>query len=299
MTTRAQSRLTWIFAVAAPVIFLALASLQSRIDTLTASQDRRAELFLRSGSLIKKASLGYDALMADIYWTRAVQYYGSRTSKEGEHLELLDPLLNITTTLDPRLLIAYDFGAIFLSEEQPVGAGRPDLAVNLIKKGISANPNVWQLPVDLAFIYYWHLNDYPSASAAYLQGSKVSNSPAWLPVMAAKVAEKGGSIENSISIWSQIYQSTQDPNLRKQAEDHLISLHAQHDEEILDKLAEDYRQRFGRYPASTKELKDAGILPGIPLDPAGFPYVFGGDGKAKLDPASPVVIEKPKKILGR
>lgn len=299
MTTRAQSRLTWIFAVAAPVIFLALALLQSRIDALTASQDRRAELFLRSGSLIKKASLGYDALMADIYWTRAVQYYGSRTSKEGDHLELLDPLLNITTTLDPRLLIAYDFGAIFLSEEQPVGAGRPDLAVNLIRKGISANPNVWQLPVDLAFIYYWHLNDYPSASAAYLQGSKVPNAPAWLPVMAAKVAEKGGSVENSISIWSQIYQSTQDPNLRKQAEDHLISLHAQHDEEILDKLSEDYRQRFGRYPASTKELKDAGILPGIPLDPAGFPYVFGGDGKVKLDPASPVVIEKPKKLLGR
>lgn len=299
MTTRPQSRLVWLFAVAAPVIFLALASLQTRIDALGASQGQRAELFLRSGSLIKKASLGYDALMADIYWTRAVQYYGSRSTKEGQHLELLDPLLNIATTLDPRLVIAYDFGAIFLSEEQPVGAGRPDLAVKLIKKGISANPNVWQLPVDLAFIYYWHLNDYPSASAAYLQGSKVPNSPAWLPVMAAKVAERGGSVENSISIWSKILQSTQDPNLRKQAEEHLTSLHAQRDEEILDKLADDYRQRFGRYPASTKELKDAGILPGIAVDPAGFPYVFDAGGKAKLDPASPVVIEKPRRVLGR
>lgn len=299
MTARPQSRLIWLFAVTAPLIFLALTALQRRIDAQTASEDRRATLFLRSGGLIKKASLGYDALMGDIYWTRAVQYYGSRSTREGEPLDLLEPLLDITTTLDPRLVIAYDFGAIFLSEEKPVGAGRPDLAVNLIKKGISANPNVWQLPADLAFIYYWHLNDYASASAAYLQGSEVPNSPAWLPVMAAKVAEKGGSVENSISIWSQVYQSTTDPNLRKQAEQHLTSLHAQRDQEILDKLSEDYRERFGRYPASTKDLVNAGIIPAIPIDPAGFPYVFGSDGKAKLNPASPVVIEKSLKVLGR
>lgn len=300
MTNRSHRRLLVALAIAGPLLFAALAALQVRIDAKTLSlENRRAELFLRSPSIIKKASLGYEGLLADIYWTRVVQYYGGRSAKPGERLELLDPMLEIATTLDPRLLIAYHFGAVFLSEPIPVGAGRPDLAVKLIRRGMPANPTVWQLPVDLAFVYYWHMNDYAAASAAYMEGARIPKSPAWLPVMAAKVAEKGGSIENSILIWTQVYQSTNDPALKKQAADHLASLHARQDEDVLDRLAENYRERFGKYPASTKDLADAGMIRGLPADPAGFPYQFGPDGKAQLDPSSTIVIEKNLKVLGR
>ena len=41
----------------------------------------------------------------------------------------LYPLLDITTTLDPRFNIAYRFGAIFLSAKYPEGADSPQLAV--------------------------------------------------------------------------------------------------------------------------------------------------------------------------
>ena len=50
---------------------------------------------------------------------------------------LLYPLLDITTTLDPLFNIAYRFGAIFLAEAYPAGAGRPDLAIALLEKGIA------------------------------------------------------------------------------------------------------------------------------------------------------------------
>jgi len=294
MKTPSQSRLLWTLVSAAPVILLALAALQLRIDAQTRSfESRKAELFLRSGTALKRASLGYDALMADIYWTRAVQYYGSRSTKPDEYLELLHPLLDITTTLDPRLIIAYRFGAIFLSEPRPLGAGRTDLAIQLVKKGIAANPNEWLLCSDLGFLYYWHEKDYPNASAAYLAGSKVPNAPEWLKLMAARVAEKGGSFENSLLIWTEIFRSTKDPKVRKKAQDQIAELAAERDEQALDQLAEDYRQRFGRYPSSTQELVAAGMLRGIPVDPAGYPYFFGADGKSKQDPASPIILEHP------
>jgi hypothetical protein len=300
MKPRRHSRLLWTLVVAAPVIFFALAALQLRIDAQTRSfESRKAELFLRSGTVLKKASLGYDALMADIYWTRAVQYYGSRSTKPDEYLELLDPLLDIATTLDPRLLIAYRFGAIFLSEPRPLGAGRTDLAVQLVKKGIAANPNEWHLYSDLGFLYYWRDKDYPDASAAYLAGSKIPDAPEWLKLMAARVAEKGGSYENSLLIWTEILRSTKDPKVRKKAQDQILELAAERDEEALDKLAEDYRQRFGRYPISTQEFVAAGMLRGVPVDPAGYPYIFGPDGKSKLDPASPIIIESPPAALHR
>ena len=55
-------------------------------DTLAMTQEKE-ELLLRSGPLLKKLSLGYDPLLADIYWTRAVQYYGSRARKPGATYE--------------------------------------------------------------------------------------------------------------------------------------------------------------------------------------------------------------------
>ena len=48
--------------------------------------------------------------------------------------ELLFPLLDLTTTLDPYFTIAYRFGAIFLSERYPGGPGRPDQAIALLRK---------------------------------------------------------------------------------------------------------------------------------------------------------------------
>jgi len=291
MSNRPQNRLLWTTIVALPILFASIAALQKTIDAHTLSTaNEQDELLLRSPALVKRLSLGYDALLGDIYWTRAVQYYGARVGLPGAKFDLLWPLLDLSTTLDPKLLPAYRFGAIFLSEPGTVGAGRTDLAVELVKRGIAANPDEWRLSTDLGFLYYWRLKDYPDAAAAYLAGSKNPQAPPWLKLMAARVAQMGGSIETSRMIWSELYQSTKDPNIRKKAYQNLRGLKALDDETHLDTIAEDFRNRVGRYPASTKELRDAALLPGIPVDPDGFAYLIGPDGKSYLDPRSTVVI---------
>lgn len=286
------SRPLWIALVAAPVLFAAIALLQERIDAQTRSAAKQhEELLLSSGPVLKKLSLGYDSLLADIYWTRVVQYYGSKVANLDPDFELLPGLLDITTTLDPHLLIAYRFGAIFLSEPSPTGAARTDIAIALVKRGIAENPDYWMLDADLGFLYYWHQKDYAAASAAYLEGSKKANAAEWMKLMAARVSEKGGELETSRMIWAQLYQTTKDPQVRKKAIEHLEGLTALRDIGWLNDYAKDYHERFGRYPKSEKELFDAGLIRGIPLDSAGIPYVFGPDGKAQLDPKSPVVLE--------
>ncbi|MBI4464900.1 MAG: tetratricopeptide repeat protein, partial [Acidobacteria bacterium] len=101
-----------------------------------------------------------------------MQYYGGRLRDRKTDFDLLAPLLDITVTLDPQLLIAYRFGAIFLSEHPPRGPGQPEKAVELLQRGIQNNPDVWRLWHELGFIYYWELKDYSKASEAYLEGSK-------------------------------------------------------------------------------------------------------------------------------
>ena len=291
MTSSSQTRPVWNAIVGVPLLFALIALLQVRIDAQTRSvAQQKQEMLLRSGRLLRKLSLGYDSLLSDIYWTRAVQYYGARVGTPQANFELLWPMLDLATTLDPKLMAAYRFGAIFLSETGDGGAGRTDLAVLLIKRGIAANPDQWRLDTDLGFLYYWRLQDYADAAAAYLEASKNPQAPAWAKLMAARVAAKGGSFETSRAIWFQLYDSTSDPNIRRKATEQLRGLRAREDQMQLDELAKQYQKSYRRLPVSTKELLEAGLLNGIPVDPDGFPYVFGPDGKSHLDSASSFVI---------
>jgi len=286
-----RNPLAWLAAIAVPVLLVCVVALQRGIDSQRNILEKQSdELLIQSGPLLKRLSLGYDALLGDLYWTRAVQYYGAKLPTSDRDFHLLAPLLDVATTLDPNLIPAYHFGAFFLSEKQG-GAGRPDLAVDLVKKGIAANPDNIQISADLGFLYYMRLKDYQKAAAAYLETSKIPGASQLFKVLAARIASRGGALDTSRMIWSEVYETTQDEQVKKRALEALKGLKAQSDEMQLDQLADDYHARFGRYPQSARELVDAAMIKGIPLDPDGFPYVFGANGKSQLDPKSTVTID--------
>lgn len=292
MTPRRRNPAHWAAIAGLPVLFAALIGLQTRIDARTRSAaQQKEELLLQSGPVLKKMSLGYDALLADLYWTRAVQYYGTNLDRGGSHFELLAPLLNVTVTLDPQLIVAYRFGSIFLSERPPIGPGRPDLAVQLIQRGIAANPGDWHLYFDLGFLYFWHFHDYENAALAYQKAGDAPGAPEWLKVLSARMADRKEALETSRIIWTRIFETSRDPLIRDTALRHLTTLRVQLDEGWLNDDSEDYRKRFGRYPTSIEELIKVGLLRGVPLDPHGFPYVIGPGGKGQLDPKSTVVLD--------
>jgi hypothetical protein len=288
-----QKSIAWLLLLALPAGFITLWQLQKGIDAQRAElHQERDELVLSSGKLLKAMSLEYAPLMADIYWTRVVQYYGDKRARGDPNFDLLWPLLDITTTLDPQLLVAYRFGSTFLSEPPARGAGRPDLGVRLVERGIQANPEYWRLYEDLGFIYYFDAKDYPKAAAAFLEGSKKPHALVWMKILAAKVLEQGESRETSVFLWNELYNSATDPDIKKNALMHLQLLRAQTDCEHLDAIADEYEKRRGRRPKNLRELISTGLLPGAPVDPLGHFYVFGADGKAQLNPDSPLFKEK-------
>ena len=90
----------------------------------------------------------------------------------GRDFDLLYPLLDLTTTLDPRFNIAYRFGSIFLAEPPPGGAGRPDLAIALLEKGLRERPDKWEYMQDIGFVHYWWRRDYPGCRAVVRQSEQ-------------------------------------------------------------------------------------------------------------------------------
>lgn len=280
----------WLLLLLLLLGFAGVWRLQQGIDVQRESMHReRDDLVLRSGKVVRVLSLEFTPLMAELYWTRVVQYYGEKRTKHETNFELLWPLLDVTTTLDPNLLVAYRFGSTFLSEPSPRGAGHPELGIQLLERGIRDNPGYWRFYEDLGFVYYFDLKDYAKASAAFTEGSKNPDSQIWMKVMAAKIATEGESLETSIFLWNEVYQTTKDPQVRENAHLHLQLLRVEEDCRHLDALADEFQRRTGRRPLHVGELQQAQLLPHVPVDPLGYPYVFGPDGKAAINLNSPLL----------
>jgi hypothetical protein len=245
-------------------------------------------LFLPSGKFLRQLSLGYEGLLADIYWTRVVQYFGRKRLEHSTEFKLLGPLLQITTDLDPHLLIAYRFGSIFLAEKPPRGAGQPLESLALLHRGIVANPDYWRLWEDVGFIYYWDLKDYPAAARAFQTGSERPGAMEWMRALAARVAAQGGQLATSRFLWSEIARQAGNEQIRKNAEDHLIAIKAEEEITKLDELLALYNSRQGRPARSFQALVVAGYLRALPRDPSGAPYILDAGGRVRLNPRSSV-----------
>jgi hypothetical protein len=284
---------------ALPVLFAAVVGLQVIRD-----RDRRpyeppvSALWFRSGDAVKRMALGFDNVLADLYWMRAVVYYGGQRlqTTATPNYDLLDPLLDLVTTLDPRFNVAYRFGAIFLAEAYPNGPGRPDLAIALLQRGIERTGR-WEYMHDIGFINYWWRRDFSEAAEWFERAAQVPGSPAWLRPLAATTLAVGGDRRSSRLMWQQLLESGDSEWLRGNAEFRLRQLDAMDLIDSLNVAAEQHAARSGQVAQSWQTLAPALGLRGVPLDPAGVPLVInpttGRIGLAADSPLQPLPDEPP------
>ncbi len=233
-------------------------------------------LYVRSGAFANRLALSYSALLADVYWIRAIQHYGDTrlSTSPTKQYSALYPLLDLATSLDPRFTIAYRFGAIFLAEPFPDGAGRIDQAIALLNKGLAADPAKWQYAQDAGFVYYWWLQDYKQAAMWFDKASRIEGAPWWLRSMAATTLVQGGDRRSSRVLWMQLYETAEDDWVKTNARLKLAQLDALDEIDQLAGLVARYQQAAGRFPADWAALRATGLLTAIPTDPAGSPYLL-------------------------
>ncbi|MGZ4813739.1 MAG: tetratricopeptide repeat protein, partial [Terriglobales bacterium] len=276
---------TTVTVVLSAVLVVCMGSavlLLRRIDRLRAGATLEEVLYIPSPKILKRMSLGYSGLVADIYWTRAVQYFGARHRARAKDYRLLGPLLDITTELDPHLIVAYRFGSAFLAQKPPEGAGQPDKAVELVERGIRANPNDWQLYYELGFLEYMELHDPGAAARAFERGSQVPSAHPFLNVLAASMAQHAGEIQMARMLWTTTLETSDDKMIQANAAKHLIALKVDEDVPRLEAIVSEYKRRSGRLPASWSELITAGLLRRIPVDPVGHSYKLMPEGRVEV-----------------
>lgn len=262
---------------------LALVGLAGLVAATQAQIDRRlgglrahsALLYLWSGDQVRMMAPGLESLAADIYWLRVVQYFGGqRAYAKEKRFDLLKPLIDITTTLDPRLEIAYRYGAIFLSEAVPTGAGRPEEGVAVMERGCRANPRSWRLHQDLGFFYFVYLKDAAKAAEVLTNARRIPGAPYWLEAMAAQLLGQSGDRATARRMWQAMYDQSEEGPIRANAETNLRVIDAADGADRIQGLVVRFAEANGRRPLSLAELQQAGILHGSAKDPSGTPYDY-------------------------
>jgi len=129
--------------------------------------------------------------IADILWIKVDTYFHAGLTKEEhelihpghpEHLEGLEqqhqnqenaeflPLIRLVTELDPNFIDAYRSGAWWLwkrlNETQP--------AIDFLKEGIENNPDRFELHYDLAWLYFFKLENYSMAKQELIKTSQMN-----------------------------------------------------------------------------------------------------------------------------
>ena len=284
----------WLYAGLAGLVALSVAVQVVRDGAWAPYVPPNPSMWLQSGKVADKIFLGYKHIVADVYWMRAVVYYGGKRQQQADapgnaapktpNYDLLYPLLDLVTTLDPHFKTAYRYGAVFLADAPPNGPGRADLAVSLLQRGVERDFNRWEYMEDIGFIYYWWVKDFVKAAEWFKRAGEAPGAPAWLGPLAATTLAQGGDRQSSRLLWTQLANSDVDW-MRKDAQWRLDQLNAMDQIDDLNRRIQQYIDREGHRPADWRQVG----VEKAPSDPTGTPYRINPQtGLIDLGPASPL-----------
>lgn len=247
-----------------------------------------ADKLYLSGNSVRRMSLGFNGLVADWYWMRSLQYVGQKIVNLPDDVQLdnlgqlnltqLAPLLDTATTLDPKFMEPYQYAAVVLADVDP------ERAIQIIKKGIAANPSVWRLHQHLGYIY-WKQKNFQMAGETYSEGAAIPGAPKWMQAMKAKMIADGGSRDVAREIYRRMFEQAADDEVKEMARRRLLQLDSLDQQDGIRKILTLYQSKAGRCPSSWRQIEPALRAlrfpvddAGAPLDPSGAPYVLVKSG---------------------
>ncbi len=212
----------------ARIFFLAVAIssiviLANMIEPVLEGKAGKDISYLPSSDFMKIASLGYRDLAADLYWFRAVQYYGGYRLSQND-IHLFNHLAEMITDLDPNFIGAYKLSALVITED----LGNFAAAKNLMEKGLRHNPGDYWLTFEMGFLHYFTGRDYREAEKYFRVAATLPNSDGSRAArFAADAASKGGNLEASITLWKELAENSDNRHIRELAGRYIAKLEAE------------------------------------------------------------------------
>jgi len=173
---------------------------------------QQERLYFPSGNFLVESTLGFREVMADYLWFRFVQYYGAYAQGNND-FRYFELLIDGITKLDPQFVEAYYFASlVFWSSYADIPR-----SIDMLRRGILANPDKAKLPFQIGFIYYVMDHDYLRAAHWFEVAGRCSDATDKEPRFAAFARYKAGDDRVSLALWRSLYESTDSSHMKELA----------------------------------------------------------------------------------
>ena len=156
-------------------------------------------LYYPSGFMTRQAALGYESAAADVAWLRGIQYYGEHRLSDQKY-DMIGHVMRIVTELDPRFVQPYVFGGFVLAQELK----QPERGLELLERGMRANPDEWTLAFETGFLYYVCLHDYAAAGRYFTRAARMPGHADYVERFAAFANQRAGNEGMAILLWKHV-----------------------------------------------------------------------------------------------
>ncbi len=190
------------------------------ISYLTGAEELEAALrknLIVEPDSVKTFSLGFDRLIADLYWLSFVQYYGDRKACFQDKYRQAPAYLNLICKIDPHFIQAYWFASFVLAADLNMKKEADDL----LKYGIEQNPDNWTLPYIAGFNQYLYMRNAAAAAKYYRLGASRPGAPEWLATQAQILEENIPARTKRSKTWQNMYEKATDVLVRQKAREML------------------------------------------------------------------------------
>jgi hypothetical protein len=233
---------------------------------------------LPDGKALRVLSLGFDRLVADLFWLRTVYYIGDDRSFRAGY-PAAERLAMLVTDIDPEFRTVY----VLMSGALSGLARDPEAATRLLEKGV-AHVEYWKLHFLLGFNYFIERLDFPAAARQMQIAAGMEGSPVYLPLLASRLYAQGGDPETAIAFIRARLAEEQHEDTRKALEKRYWDLWITRDLRQIDRAIAQYRAGQGAEPTAIEQLVTAGLLERSPADPKGGAYrIVEGHATTELD----------------
>lgn len=230
---------------------------------------------LPDGKVLRVASLGFERLVADLYWIRSVFYVGSEAASHANYPSA-EALAHLVTDLDPQFASVYVLMSSVLSSLRY----DPDAAIRLLEKG-AQHTEYWKIRFLLGFLYFMEKGDHRKG-AEHLKAAYERGGPKYLPLLVSRLYAHAGDPETAVVFLRERLKQERQKQVREQLEQRLQDALINRDLALLQAAIDRYAAERGTLPTGPSALVSGGYLKEAMLDPTGKPYRIE-DGRAVSD----------------
>jgi tetratricopeptide (TPR) repeat protein len=181
-------------------------------------------------------------------------------------------MMDLVTDLDPKYREAYLMSGMGLIHN----FSDVNLAPPILKKGMEANPDSWEIPYWYGYDHYFYLDDSDTAAIYFTEAARKPGAPKTNWGILVNVAREAGHYEKAYWALQVMYDSAKSEKIKNIYAKKLVQLQNIF---LIQKAADAYQQEKGAYPAALGEIIEKGYMEEIPEDPMGKGYTWDVEKK--------------------